>query len=264
MSRPTIGLVAGSGVYPVQLSRRLVKNGYQVVVAGVKGDAVASNYSALPFMSFYIGQIRATCSWFKKWGIGEILMAGGIRPHLFKRNIRPDLSILPRLPSLLRRGDDWRLRCISDIFNRKGLSVISPRPWIGDWFPASGHIAGPFPGKQQEQLIARGKLKCAEFVTQDIGQAVVVHGPHWYCLEDCRGTNHLMTQVPGPGAILVKMKKRNQDTRFDIPAIGPETIRTAFRVGITGIAVEAETVMVLAQDQVHQLCAELNITLVAF
>jgi DUF1009 family protein len=82
----------------------------------------------------------------------------------------------------------------------------------------------------------------------DIGQAVVVAGHHILAVEAIEGTDQMLERVAqlrangriraaaGTG-VLVKAPKPNQDRRFDLPSIGPQTVDYVARAGLAGIAV---------------------------
>jgi DUF1009 family protein len=63
--------------------------------------------------------------------------------------------------------------------------------------------------------------------------------------EDASGTAALIARCGVPGAVLVKMKKPQQDRRADLPVIGPDTVTQAHAVGLRGIAVEAGGCLVI-------------------
>ena len=82
----------------------------------------------------------------------------------------------------------------------------------------------------------------------DIGQAVVVTGGDIEAIEGAEGTDRMIARVEemrlASGAdlmslrrgVLVKRPKPGQDTRLDLPAIGPETVDGAIKAGLSGIA----------------------------
>ena len=55
------------------------------------------------------------------------------------------------------------------------------------------------------------------------------------------------------GGIFVKRPKTNQDLRFDMPVIGPETISLACDAGLGGLVVSPETVIVLDREKCIQI-----------
>jgi DUF1009 family protein len=52
----------------------------------------------------------------------------------------------------------------------------------------------------------------------------------------------------GPGGVLVKLKKPQQETRVDLPTIGVGTLRAAAAAGLRGIAVEAGGALIIDRD----------------
>jgi DUF1009 family protein len=51
-------------------------------------------------------------------------------------------------------------------------------------------------------------------------------------------------KLPARAGVLVKAPKPGQDRRFDLPAIGPDTVAQARAAGLAGIAVEAGSTVV--------------------
>ena len=82
-------------------------------------------------------------------------------------------------------------------------------------------------------------------------------------IETVQGTDALLRFVAendaalpdpeGARGVLVKLPKRGQDTRLDMPAIGPETIRRVADAGLGGLVIEAGGVMVLGREEVIAL-----------
>jgi DUF1009 family protein len=57
-------------------------------------------------------------------------------------------------------------------------------------------------------------------------------------------------------AVLVKVSKPNQDFRFDVPVIGPQTIENCAEAGIIAIGIEAGKTLLLEKEKVIRLCAQ--------
>ena len=67
----------------------------------------------------------------------------------------------------------------------------------------------------------------------DIGQSVVVRGSAVVAVEGIEGTDATIRragQLVNGDIVVVKACKPTQDLRFDLPAVGPETIRTIAEV----------------------------------
>ena len=65
------------------------------------------------------------------------------------------------------------------------------------------------------------------------------------------------------GATMVKVSKPNQDMRFDVPVIGPDTIRNAALAGVDLIALEAGKTLLLGFDEIERECQTSKITIIA-
>ena len=54
----------------------------------------------------------------------------------------------------------------------------------------------------------------------------------------------------GPGLVIIKVSKPHQDLRFDVPTVGPETIREMRAVEARVLAVEAEKTLMVDKPTV--------------
>ena len=64
------------------------------------------------------------------------------------------------------------------------------------------------------------------------------------------------------GGVLVKAAKLGQDLRVDMPAIGPRTVVEVARAGLSGIAMGAESTLLLEQDESLHTADRLRVFLV--
>ena len=100
----------------------------------------------------------------------------------------------------------------------------------------------------------------------DIGQSVVVRGGTVMAVEGIEGTDATIRragQLVNGDIVVVKATKPIQDLRFDLPAIGPETIRTLAEVRGRALAIEAGRTIVLDRAQTLALADEAKIAVVA-
>jgi len=65
------------------------------------------------------------------------------------------------------------------------------------------------------------------------------------------------------GAVVVKVCKPNQDTRFDIPAIGAETIQTMIKAGAKVLVVEAGKAVVFNRQEMISIADRFRISIIA-
>jgi DUF1009 family protein len=98
---------------------------------------------------------------------------------------------------------------------------------------------------------------------------VVCRG-HVLAVEAAEGTDAMLTRVAElpealrgrPGAscgVLAKAPKPIQETRVDLPTIGPATVHAVARAGLSGIVGEAGGLLVLEREMVIALADELGL-----
>ena len=64
-------------------------------------------------------------------------------------------------------------------------------------------------------------------------------------------------------AVVVKVCKPNQDIRFDMPAVGAQTIKVMHESGASMLAIEAGRAIVFDKEEMTALADNLGITIVA-
>jgi DUF1009 family protein len=65
------------------------------------------------------------------------------------------------------------------------------------------------------------------------------------------------------GATMVKVSKPGQDMRFDVPVVGPDTVRNAAEAGVDVIAIEAGKTLLLGREELESECQARKISLIA-
>jgi len=77
-------------------------------------------------------------------------------------------------------------------------------------------------------------------------------------VEAIEGTDELLRRCAGlrregPGGVLVKAEKPDQERRADRPTIGPQTVRLVAESGLRGIAAQAGATLVVDRTEVIRL-----------
>jgi UDP-2,3-diacylglucosamine hydrolase len=256
----TIGIIAGSGVYPetfIHAARRHSPDTRLVVLAfegetkpelGAKGDAVEW---------VRVGQLSKAIKFFVREGAKEAVMMGQISPkNLF--DLRPDLRVLMMLARVKERNAETLFGAIGEEMAKDGITLLPATTFLEDHLPGAGHVCGPKFKKRQLEDAEFGFRIAKQTSALDIGQSVVVRHGTVLAAEAFEGTNACIRRGGelgrGKDVLLVKVSKPNQDFRFDVPVIGPQTIETCAAAGVGGIAIEAGSTLMLEKDRVAELC----------
>ena len=122
------------------------------------------------------------------------------------------------------------------------------------------------PSKEERQDIEFGWQMAKEIGRLDIGQTVVVKDQAILAVEAIEGTDEAIRRgglLCGQGAVVVKVCKPQQDLRFDLPAIGTQTIKTMEEVKASCLAVEAGKTIIIEREAVIHEADRAGIAIVA-
>ncbi len=114
--------------------------------------------------------------------------------------------------------------------------------------------------------MALGWKMAKEIGRLDIGQCVVVSNGTVTAVEAIDGTDSTIRrggQLAKGHAVVVKVCKPNQDFRFDVPAVGAQTIRTMHDVGAKVLVVEAGKSLVYDKEDMIRHADAWDISIVA-
>ena len=97
----------------------------------------------------------------------------------------------------------------------------------------------------------------------DIGQAIAVKERVVLAVEAIEGTAQMIERTGGlcksGGWTLFKAAKAHQDMRFDVPCVGPDTIRALSKNGAKCLVVEAGKTIIIEKAETLKLANELGI-----
>jgi DUF1009 family protein len=247
-----LGILAGGGVLPREIADGAARRVLPVSIVAIDGEA-DGDFGAYPVTRVNWGQIGAMIRAFKQAGTTDLVIVGHVhRPEI--GNLKPDLGFFLNLPKILKivaaGGDDGVLRRVVRFFEQQGLRVIGPGDAAPELVVGEGPIGAVRPTASDDADITKGFELVRALGAYDIGQSVIVAAGRIEVIEGAEGTDRMIaraaqSRTPGaPRGVLVKRSKPGQDLRVDMPAIGPATVTAAQSAGLSGIAVEADKVLV--------------------
>jgi hypothetical protein len=200
-----------------------------------------------------IGQMEPIIRFFKEEGVAEVLLAGGIaKTHFFSR-FKPDARALKVLSRLRDKKDDALLRAIAEEIESEGMRVIGPAAYLRRHMAPPGCWSERPPTEKEMKDIRFGWDLAKQMGALDIGQSVVVKDQIILAVEAIEGTDATIrrgAKLGRGGVAVIKVCKPHQDQRFDLPVIGPATIRVLSKAGGGLLAVEAGTTLVMDKEKV--------------
>jgi len=261
-----LGLIAGYGSFPLELARILGGLGYEVHAVAAReetSDELESLVASTCWL--HVGQVGAMIKAFKAAGVDRVIMAGKVQKlHLF-RNFRPDMLAIRTLAGLRDRRDDTILTAIADLLAKQGITLLSQIDYAGAMLAGTGRICGPKPDKKAYRDIDFGWVQARGIAALDIGQTVVVQDRSVLAVEAIEGTDAAIQRGGrfGSGsAVVVKVAKPEQDFRFDVPAVGPDTLRGMAEARCKVLAIEAGKTIILDRGRFEELADEFRLSVI--
>jgi UDP-2,3-diacylglucosamine hydrolase len=264
-----LGLIAGKGELPAAIADEARTQGYTVVAVGLEPLADRSLSSHVDEIQWVnVGKFGKMIDTMKKHGITEAVMAGKVsKTLLYKSKITPDLRAVKLLMSLKNRSDDSILLSIADELAREGINLLEILRFSSSLTASRGVMTADNPSDQEWKDIAFGWKIAKEMGRLDIGQTVVVKNQAVMSVEAIEGTDEAIKRggtLAGKDAVVVKVSKPNQDMRFDVPAVGLDTLKAMKAVHARVLAVEAEKCLILSKDRIFGEAKNAGISIVGY
>jgi hypothetical protein len=248
LPRETIGLIAGGGQFPLLIAEAAKRKGLGVVAVAHLGETDPSLSSKVDDIVWIkLGQFGLLVRALKKNRITKSLMAGTIKKRRMFDNVQPDLKGLALMSKLAIFHDDGILRGVAGALAKEGIEIISSTQYLPELLAPPGCLTKRKPTASEKEDMDFGFRMAKELGRLDIGQCVVVRRKTVLAVEAIEGTDAAILrggELAKENAVVVKVSKPHQDFRFDVPAVGLETIQVMARAKASVLAIEAGKTLV--------------------
>lgn len=260
VQEPPLGIICGGGSIPLAVAEAVKRQKRPFTLFPLHGFADAA-VERFPHRWVHLGAVGTLIGALREAGCRDIVMIGSlVRPRPW--NVRFDLTtvmLVPRLLPLFRGGDDRLLTGVARLFEERGFRLVGAHEVAPEILMPKGNAGKRRPRADESEDIKYGFDLLHAIGPFDVGQAAVVANRHVVAVEAAEGTAGMLARVaemrangrlklPARAGVLVKAPKPGQDRRFDLPAIGPDTVAQAKAAGLAGIAVEAGSTVVADAD----------------
>lgn len=260
-------MIAGSGDIPKHLLSEAEKQGYECIVAAIRGEHDASLIDKVKTSEWFdVDKVREIAAFFKDSKVKEAFFAGKIDIRiLFTQKKFGKLAL-----NLLMRGKDWSptsvIQTAITYFTKQGIEIIDPTPFLASYFCRAGVFTKRCPNKQEEEDISFGWEKAKILADLDIGQTLVVKSKIVVAVEGAEGTNEAIGRagdLTKGGFVVIKRSRTNQDPRIDLPAVGLETIKHLIQAGGGALCFEAGKMPFFQKEEALRLADEHSVSVLA-
>jgi DUF1009 family protein len=275
-NRPEVlGLIAGEGRLPFLIASGAKRAGLKIICVGL-ADTVEQNLNKEVDV-FYTVALARPGTWIrklKKHGVTRTIMVGRVpKGRLFTR--RRILHYLPDWRAF--RIYYWRLRrknklndsiltAVADELATGGIILEDSTVYCKEHLATSGVMTGRHLPSSVKDDIEFGWDIVKKLGELDIGQAVAVKEKEIIAVEAIEGTAAMIERAgkycKSGGWILIKASKPQQDMRFDVPCVGPDTVRSLVDNGANCLVVETGKTIIIDKPDTIKLADQLGISIV--
>ncbi|MCJ8500754.1 LpxI family protein [Desulfatitalea alkaliphila] len=263
----TIGLIAGNGQFPLLFARTARAKGWQVHAVAYREETdprLADHVESLEWL--YLGQLKRMLKFFHQRRVSQAVMLGGITKTRFLSKFRPDMKTIALLAGMRHTHDDAVLRAFAEFLEKEGIAIRPSTFLLPDLLAPPGIWTIRKPSSTEMNDIRVGWKMAKAIGALDIGQCVLVAGGTAVAVEAVDGTDATILRggaLSKGQAVVVKVCKPIQDTRFDVPAIGLETIETMQRANVKALAIEAGKAVVFDREAMIRQADRYGMTITA-
>ncbi|RZB29909.1 MAG: uncharacterized protein SRB1_02189 [Desulfobacteraceae bacterium Eth-SRB1] len=262
-----IGLIAGSGQFPIIFAKAAKSKGLVVCAAAYMNEADPVLKDHVDLIEWlHIGQVKRLINFFKQNNISEAVMLGAIKKTRMFSDVRPDMKAISMIAGMRHTHDNGILSAFARILEEEGIKIQPSTFLLPELLAREGCWTKRRPGKSEKADIRLGWNLAKEIGRLDIGQCVVVGGGSILAVEAIEGTDATILRGGKLGkgnAVVVKVCKPNQDIRFDIPAVGAQTIKSMYQAEAKAIAIEAGKAVVFDRQEMIDIANKHGISIVA-
>ncbi len=225
--------------------------GYSVVAVAHTGETLPTLAEKVDEIFWIrVGQLGRMIRILQEEMIIRAVMVGGIKKACFFSNFRPDLRSIKILQRVRERKDDSVLRAVADELEKEGITIDGATRYVPSLVAGNGALTRRQPSRREWDDLKSGFRVGREIGRTDVGQCIVVKRGTVLAVESMEGTDETIRRGGrfAPGAVVVKVSKSHQDLRFDLPTVGPGTIRAMKEVGAACLGVEAGRTVILERS----------------
>jgi DUF1009 family protein len=253
--------VAGSGSLPTAFVKKAKELGDEVFVVGVKGITSVEANVYLP-----LGKVGTLVKLLERHHINKIVLLGKFEHKLLFSHL---LTLDSLALKILKRAKDRRaqslIRALMDELEEMGFEFIDPKPYLEELLAGRGTLNSLEPSSQAMEDGLFGFPIAKEIAQLDVGQTIVVKEGTVVSVEAMEGTQETIYRagkLAGKGCRVIKVARKNQDFRIDVPTVGLDTLEALRHIKADALFLEAGKVYIVDKDKFLKLADKYKISVV--
>ncbi len=237
-----IGLIFGDTDFPNKILKKIKKNKIKYLIIDLsKSKKFIKDKKSY---SVSIGQFGKIINILKKNNCKKVLFAGKVIKPSFSK-IKLDLKgiyYIPRIVKASKLGDAAIIKEIINILSQNKIKTVNSLQFNPELALSRGIYTKTKPNNQDRIDILKAIKILNNLPHYSFSQGVIVRNKKLVAIEGNYGTEKMLKKSNSSKyrnkGVLVKLPKKKQDLRVDLPTIGLKTLKQSKIAGLKGIVVK--------------------------
>lgn len=259
-----IGVIAGGGDLPKHVVTASQQDNHEVTIITLEGFADLNHYDGAHELR--VAEYGKMVRILKKAKCTHVCFVGIVSRPDFK-TLKPDFKAMLHMAGAIKaakNGDDALMRYLLSLFEKEGFKIVAPQDLCQPLLLPEGVLGAVKISEAHAEDTRKACEIALKIGTLDIGQGAVVARGIVLAVEAQEGTDLMLERIKNLPqnirgssnnrvGVLAKMLKPGQETRVDLPTIGPMTVKNAADAGLAGIVAEGGRAFVIDREEVIKL-----------
>ena len=237
-----IGLIFGETDFPKQILKKIKnKKRYLIIDLSKKKIFKKDKFSH----SVSLGQFGKIIKILKENNCKKVLFAGKVKKPKFSK-LRLDLKgvyYMPRIIKSSKLGDAAILKEIISIFKKEKIKTISSLSFNPELTLKKGNYTTTKPNRSDKLDIKKAIKTLNHLGKYSFSQGAIVRNKKVIAVEGKGGTQIMLKRCKSKKfrnqGVLVKLPKKKQDLRIDLPTVGLQTFKQCKLAGLKGVVLKS-------------------------
>ena len=237
-----IGLIFGETSFPKEILKKIKKIKIRYLIIDLSKKKIFKKDKN--FNSVSIGQIGKIINILKVNNCKNVLFAGRVKKPNFSK-LKLDLKgiyYIPRIVKASKIGDAAVLKEVINIFKKEKIKTINSLTFTPELSLTKGVHTRVKPNNEDKKEIKKAILILNRLNEYSYSQGLVIRDNKVLITEGNSGTQNMLKKIRRkknfPQGILVKLPKKKQDLRIDLPTIGLKTLIQCKNASLKGVVLK--------------------------
>ena len=236
-----IGLIFGETDFPKQILKKIKNKKKYLIIDLTKNKSFKKNRNSYPVS---LGQFGKIIKILKENKCRKVLFAGKVKKPRFS-NLKLDFKgvyYMPRIIKSSKLGDAAILKEIIKIFKKEKITTVSSLAFNPELTLKKGNYSKIKPNREDKLDINKAIKILNNLGKYTFSQGTVVMNKKVIAIEGKGGTQKMLKRCKSKKlknkGVLVKLPKKGQDLRIDLPTVGLSTLKQCKLTGLKGIVLK--------------------------